>query len=110
MATSRPRTWLATAGSSMSLPFQRTEPRTNRPGGRTMPSMASPITLLPEPDSPTTPSRSWEPTLRVRPSTPYTVPSRVGNPTVRSAISSSRSGASLEAAKSAAITCRAGRG
>jgi hypothetical protein len=39
--------------------------------------MEKPVTLLPEPDSPTNPSTSPAPTSRSTPSTDFTTPSRV---------------------------------
>ena len=91
MAISRPLTRDCTAGSNMFSPFQRISPLVMRPGGRTRPSMARPMTLLPDPDSPTMPTRSCEPTARVMSSTPLIVPSRVGNEMVRLLTRSSRS-------------------
>src|SRR5215469_750812 len=49
-------------------------------------------TVLPEPDSPTIPSTSPEATVKERPSTAVTVPSRVRKRTVRSRTSRNGSG------------------
>ena len=70
IAISRPRTDRATAGSRMSRPRQRIEPRMIRPGVCTSPRTASAVTLLPEPDSPTTARRSFAATFIVTFSTP----------------------------------------
>src|SRR5947209_11847513 len=59
-------------------------PPTRRPGGSIRPSSESPVTVLPEPDSPTIPSTSPRPTANDRPSTAFTTPARVKKWTFRS--------------------------
>ncbi len=60
MAISRPRTWRSSAGFSptSSRPSSLTEPEAMRPGGSIRPRIEKPVTLLPEPDSPTSPTIS----------------------------------------------------
>ncbi len=88
MAIPEPRTLRNSEGASpsSSLPLKRTEPVTREvPGSR--PRVASMVTVLPEPDSPTTPSTWPGSTDRLTPRTAETSPSAVGNVTSRSAIS-----------------------
>jgi hypothetical protein len=60
-----------------SRPFSFIEPSTMRPGGSTRPMMEKPVTVLPEPDSPTRPSTSPRETSKDTPSTDFTTPARV---------------------------------
>src|SRR5688500_15690931 len=48
-----------------------------RPGGSTRPRMEKPVTVLPQPDSPTRPSTSPGFTSKLTPSTARTTPARV---------------------------------
>src|SRR6186997_1681956 len=52
-------------------------PPTTRPGGSTRPRMEKPVTVLPQPDSPTRPSTSPGLTAKLTPSTAFTTPARV---------------------------------
>src|SRR3978361_643410 len=73
---------------SSSVPSSVTEPPTMRPGGvATSRMIDSAVTLLPQPDSPTTPSvsprRAWEdtpPTALTTPAPPLCAPRRVCHP------------------------------
>ena len=62
---------------------------TIRPGGSMRPRMERPVTLLPEPDSPTRPTTSPAARSKDTPSTAFTVPARVSKCVVRSRTSSS---------------------
>ena len=55
-------------------PFQRTSPPTIRPGSSIIPSSAWAVTLLPEPDSPTSPRVSPLPIVKLTSRTAWTVP------------------------------------
>jgi hypothetical protein len=81
MAISRPRTRsivAATFGPRTSdSPFQRTSPPTICPGSSIMPSSAWAVTLLPEPDSPTRPSVSPRPIVKLTSRMAWTRPRRV---------------------------------
>src|SRR5882724_7267863 len=59
-------------------------PSTILPGGSIRPSRERPVTVLPEPDSPTIPSTSPRPTSNDTPSTAFTTPARVKKWTFRS--------------------------
>src|SRR6266536_3244537 len=59
-------------------------PSTIFPGGSIRPSSERPVTVLPEPDSPTIPSTSPRPTSNDTPSTALTTPARVKKWTFRS--------------------------
>ena len=76
-----------------SRPSKRTEPETTRPGGSTRPRIENPVTDLPDPDSPTSPSTSPGWSVKDTPSTAFTTPARVMKCVLRS--STSRSGAAL---------------
>src|SRR5688572_32131159 len=52
-------------------------PPTIRPGGSTSPRIEKPVTVLPQPDSPTSPSTSPGRTAKLTPSTALTTPARV---------------------------------
>ncbi len=75
---------------SMRLPSNRMRPPAMWPGGSSRPMMAAPVSDLPAPDSPTTPSTSPSPMAKEMPSTAITVPRRVAKATRRS--STCRSG------------------
>src|SRR5512137_122468 len=64
-------------------------PAATWPGRRTSPMTAANVTLLPEPDSPTTPRHSPGRTSRSTPSTAVTTPERVAKRTTRPRIASS---------------------
>src|SRR3954454_19073926 len=59
-------------------------PSMMRPGGSISPSSERPVTVFPEPDSPTIPSTSPRPTANDTPSTAFTTPARVKKWTFRS--------------------------
>src|SRR5438552_12884136 len=63
-------------------------PLTILPGGSIKPSSDRPVTVLPEPDSPTMPSTSPRPTSNETPSTAFTTPARVKKWTLRSSTTS----------------------
>src|SRR5471030_161960 len=77
-----------------------------RPGGSSKPMMALPVSDLPAPDSPTTPSTSPGAISKETSSTASRVPRRVGNSTRRPRTSSS--GGLLEAAVIAFISSQLG--
>ena len=60
-----------------SIPLNRIEPETTRPGGSTSPRMEKPVTDLPDPDSPARPRISPGRTVNEMPSTALTIPSLV---------------------------------
>ena len=68
-----------------SRPWNRIEPPRTWPGSSSSRITASPVMLLPEPNSPTMPSVSPAPTVRLTPSTARTTPLLVGKSTQRSA-------------------------
>ena len=74
--------------SSRSSPWRRTRPRAMRPGGGTSRMIDSAVTLLPQPDSPTSPSTSPRASAKLRPSTarssPASVVKRVSSASTRS--------------------------
>ena len=77
IAISRPRTRSIVDAAlpwTSDSPFQRTSPPTMRPGSSIIPSKAWAVTLLPEPDSPTRPSVSPLPIVKLTSRTACTVP------------------------------------
>ena len=68
----------------MRRPSSRISPPAMRPGGSSRPMMAAPVSDLPAPDSPTTPSTSPGAMSNETSSTATSVPRRVGNSTRRS--------------------------
>src|SRR5258708_29729638 len=78
----------------MRRPSSRISPEAMRPGGSSRPMMALPVSDLPAPDSPTTPSTSPGAMSNDTSSTASKVPRRVGNSTRR--FLTSRSGGLLE--------------
>src|SRR5438876_9794205 len=66
---------------SMRRPSSRISPAPMRPGGSISPITAAPVSDLPAPDSPTTPSTSPGAIVSDTPSTATSVPCRVGNST-----------------------------
>ena len=68
----------------MRRPLKRTSPARMRPGGSIRPMTAAPVSDLPAPDLPTTPSTSPAAMSNDTPSTAVSVPRRVGKPTFRS--------------------------
>ena len=90
---------LARSGRSCSLvsgtrsrPSQRMRPATIRPGGMAISfTTVSAVTVLPEPDSPTTPSVSPRSSERSTPSTACTMPSSVAKWVFKPSILSSGS-------------------
>ena len=75
---------------SRSVPSKRIDPETMRPGGSGIRrNIESEVTLLPQPDSPTTPRVSPRRTPSETPSTARTMPSRVKKYVRRSSISRS---------------------
>src|SRR5688572_16660044 len=74
-----PRTLRISSSGSVtrSLPPKRMRPPTMRPGGSTRPRMEKPVTVLPQPDSPTRPSTSPGFTAKLTPSTALATPARV---------------------------------
>src|SRR5689334_17375130 len=92
MALPRMRRISTSLRPSRSRPSNRIEPSTMRPGGDgTKRSTESAVTLLPQPDSPTTARVSPAPTSKETPSTARTTPSRVKKCVRRSSMA--RSGA-----------------
>src|SRR5262245_41220116 len=85
MAMPRPRTrCIAGSGSARrSWPWKRTVPPVMRPGWRRRRRIARAVTLLPHPDSPTSPTTSPGPTSRSTPTRTGAVPRGVWNSTVR---------------------------
>ena len=81
MAMRAPRTRrIASASlSSRSSPSRRMRPATICPGGGTSRMIDSDVTLLPQPDSPTSPSTSPRSMAKLTPSTARTVPAPVAN-------------------------------
>src|ERR1700736_613708 len=75
-----------------SWPRKRIDPPTMRPGGPTRPRIEKPVTVLPEPDSPTSPSTSPRSTVKLAPSTARTAPWRVKNDVDRSVTASTGAG------------------
>ena len=73
----------------MRRPSRRISPPAMRPGGSSRPMMALPVSDLPAPDSPTTPSTSPGAMSNETSSTASRVPRRVGNSTRRFLTSSS---------------------
>src|SRR5258708_542223 len=73
----------------MRRPASRIWPPAIRPGGSSRPMMALPVSDLPAPDSPTTPSTSPGAISKETSSTASKVPRRVGNSTRRPRTSSS---------------------
>src|SRR5262245_66332550 len=63
--------------ATRSFPSKRMRPPTMRPGGSTRPRIEKPVTVLPQPDSPTRPSTSPAATSKLTPSTARTAPARV---------------------------------
>jgi hypothetical protein len=55
MRSPRNRRIASSRRSSRFSPSRRTRPPTMRPGGSTSPMMEKPVTVLPDPDSPTSP-------------------------------------------------------
>ena len=86
MPMRRPRILAHLLGGRLSMrrPLSRTSPPVMRPGGSSRPITAAPVSDLPAPDSPTTPSTSPGAMSNETPSTAVSVPRRVGNPTLRS--------------------------
>src|SRR5216684_1256525 len=74
---------------SMRSPEKTMRPAAMRPGGSMRPMMAAPVSDLPAPDSPTTPSTSPAPIVKETPSTAVTVPRRAAKAMRRSSTSSS---------------------
>src|SRR5262249_30339838 len=85
MAMPRPRTrCIAGSGrASRSWPWKRTVPPVTRPGWRRRRRIARAVTVLPHPDSPTSPTTSLGPTSRSTPARTGAVPRGVATPTVR---------------------------
>src|SRR5687767_14175171 len=79
IAMRAPRTLrISFSGSwTRSEPSNRIRPPTTRPGGSTRPRIEKPVTVLPQPDSPTRPSTSPGRTSKLTPSTARTTPARV---------------------------------
>src|SRR4051794_13702896 len=101
IAMSRPRISRTSDSSIVTrlTPSNSTSPPSIRPAGLGRSRMmARLVTLLPQPDSPTRPSRSPRATSNVMPLTAWIVPSWVRNLTTRSRTWSSASGASDRAA------------
>ena len=84
----KPRS-VSRSSPTSSWPASLTEPATIRPGGSIRPRIESPVTLLPEPDSPTSPTTSPAATSNDTPSTAFTTPARVKKWVARSRTSSS---------------------
>ncbi len=59
-----------------------------RAGGSSTPMIDQPVTVLPEPDSPTSPRTSPRATVKLTPSTAFTTPSRTKKWVLRSATAS----------------------
>src|SRR6185437_12446517 len=85
----RMRRIAASGRSSMRRPSNRMRPPAMKPGGSSRRMMAAPVSDLPAPDSPTTPSTSPAPIDSEIPSTAVMVPRRVAKATRRSSTSSS---------------------
>ena len=96
---SRPRTVrIASYGRlSMRRPASRISPAAMRPGGSMSPMIAAPVSDLPAPDSPTTPSTSPGAMVNETSWTATSVPRRVGNSTRRPSTASSGSAARRDA-------------
>src|SRR5918999_4906818 len=79
MAMRAPRTLRSSSSASptRSVPSKRIRPPTMRPGGSTSPRIENPVTVFPQPDSPTRPSTSPARTSKLTPSTARTTPARV---------------------------------
>src|SRR5713101_7678463 len=60
-----------------SSPSRRIDPSTIRPGGSSRPRIDQPVTVLPDPDSPTRPRTSPRATVKLTPSTALMTPARV---------------------------------
>src|SRR5262249_22292105 len=75
-----------------SSPRKRIDPPMTRPGGSTSPKIEKPVTVLPEPDSPTSPSTSPRSTVKVTPATGRTRRWRKKNEVERSATARTGSG------------------
>src|SRR5437763_835107 len=88
---SRPRTLRIDAYGSLSMrrPDSRISPLAIRPGGSMRPMIAAPVSDLPAPDSPTTPSTSPSAIEKLTSLTATSVPRRVGNSTHNARTSSS---------------------
>src|SRR3954451_13449103 len=97
---SLPRMRRSAAGGrlSMRLPSNRMRPPATWPGGSSRPMMAAPVSDLPAPDSPTTPSTSPSPMVNEMPSTAVTVPRRPAKAMRRSSTSSNGRPAEPDAA------------
>ena len=87
----RPRTRRISCSGrpSMRRPSRRISPPAMRPGGSSRPMIAAPVSDLPAPDSPTTPSTSPAAMSKDTSSSARSVPWRVGNSTRRWRTSSS---------------------
>src|SRR3979490_675214 len=72
------------ACGAVPLLSRQTSPAATRPGGSSSPMIARPVSDLPAPDSPTTPSTSPRATENDTSSTATSVPRRVPNSTLRS--------------------------
>ncbi len=81
----------------MRRPPRCTSPPAMRPGGSSRPMMAAPVSDLPAPDSPTTPSTSPAAMSKETPSTAVSVARRVGKTTFRLRTESSGSVAAISA-------------
>ncbi|CPJ37507.1 Protein of uncharacterised function (DUF1602) [Bordetella pertussis] len=81
MAMRLPRSCRICSSPSLrrSLPLKRISPSTTSPGGSISPSSENPVTDLPEPDSPTSPTISPRRTTRSTPSTAGQAPASVWN-------------------------------
>jgi hypothetical protein len=91
MATSLPRKRRISSWSILVTSRSRNQmwPPTMRPGSGTRRRIDSAVMVLPQPDSPTTPSVSPSSTCRLTPSTARTVPREVANWVCRSSTRSS---------------------
>src|SRR5688572_6387577 len=89
IAMREPRIWRSCASRicRRSVPSKTMRPPTMRPGGSTRPRIEKPVTVLPQPDSPTRPSTSPGRTLKLTPSTARTTPARVKKWVLRSSTS-----------------------
>ena len=87
----RPRTWRICSYGRLSIrrPSKRISPPAMRPGGSSRPMIEAPVSDLPAPDSPTTPSTSPGAMSNEMSSRATSVPRRVGNSTRRRRTSSS---------------------
>jgi hypothetical protein len=76
IAMRRPRNARRAPGArpTSSWPASEIEPATIRPGGSTSPRIEKPVTVLPEPDSPTSPTTSPAPTSNDTSSTAFSIP------------------------------------